>query len=80
MNKTRHDGDCSIYASLDNLGMPEAGICTCGFGHEKLRENGSPEHMYSRELAKELEGECFNRVGGDEMLKLMEQGGWIVKK
>lgn len=46
----KHDGDCSIYASLDNIGVPEAGICTCGSGHKHLRKTGGSEHLYSREL------------------------------
>ena len=52
--KTRHDGDCSIYASLSNISMPEAGICTCGFAHqEKIKGDGS-EDMYSRELEEKM--------------------------
>lgn len=52
MTKTRHDGDCTIYASLDNIGMPEAGICTCGYGHQKNRQDGHQDEMYSQELKK----------------------------
>ena len=36
--KTQHDSDCSIYATLDNIGMPEAGICTCGYGLKQMRK------------------------------------------
>jgi len=62
--KTRHDGDCTIYASLVNEDMPEAGICTCGFGHErKYSANiniGDPELidlMYSKELQEKLKAD-----------------------
>ena len=36
-----HAGDCSIYASLCN-NVPEAGICTCGYGYE-YQEAGLPQ-------------------------------------
>jgi len=52
--KTGHDGDCSIYASLDNSDMPEAGICTCGYGRERLRR-GDYSEIYSRELSAKLQ-------------------------
>ena len=49
--KTKHDGDCSIYAALDNIGMPEAGICTCGYGHQyKYSNDGDDKEMYSDKL------------------------------
>jgi len=48
--KTKHDGDCTIYASLDNEN-PEDGICTCGYGHQR---RGDESEMYSRELQEEL--------------------------
>ncbi len=51
--KTRHDGDCSIYASLDN-NIPEAGICTCGYGHQLMGQEDYSQ-MYSEELRKKLE-------------------------
>jgi hypothetical protein len=53
--KTDHDGDCSIYASLSNYGMPEAGICTCGYGHQKNRQDGLMGDMYSKDLINKLE-------------------------
>jgi len=49
--KTRHDGDCSIYACLENIDMPEAGICTCGYGHQQ-KYKGDGSKMYSKELLK----------------------------
>lgn len=52
--KTQHDGDCSIYASLSNIGMVEAGICTCGYGHAKNRQDAKFDAMYSGELEKKL--------------------------
>ena len=51
--KTNHAGDCAIHSPLQN-GMPKAGICTCGYGLEYLRE-GNHSEMYSDELKKKLE-------------------------
>ena len=51
--KTRHDGDCSVYASLGNYDMPEAGICTCGYAHEQQFQ-GNHNEMYSEELLAKL--------------------------
>ncbi len=45
--RTRHDGDCTIYASLVN-DCPEAGVCTCGYGYECVRR-GDRSEMYSDE-------------------------------
>jgi len=68
--KTRHDGDCSIYASLDNS-IPEAGICTCGYGHQ-MKRKGINTIMYSRELLKKLEDE--NKAPQSELIKkIMEE-------
>jgi len=54
--KTRHDGDCTIYAVLENIGMPEAGICTCGYGHQYRREHdGDDSELYSKQLLERLE-------------------------
>ncbi len=53
--KTRHDGDCDIYASLDNIGKPEAGICTCGYGSQVRFETGDDLEMYSEERLSKLE-------------------------
>ncbi len=80
MTKTRHDGDCSIYASLDNYGVPEAGICTCGYGHQELWRTGNPSKLYSDELMKKLEDENPNPLSLDEVLGIMEKGGWRRKK
>lgn len=44
-----HSGDCTIYASLSNVEMPEAGVCVCGYGLQCLR-NGDSTHMYSKEF------------------------------
>ncbi len=53
----KHTGDCSIYASLCN-NVPEAGICTCGYGHEyQWKNNGDISELYSKELIKKLEKE-----------------------
>jgi len=53
MTKTRHDGDCTIYASLCNENMLEAGICTCGYGREQVQRCKYGE-MYSKELQERL--------------------------
>ena len=53
--KTKHDGDCSIYACLENSNL-EDGICTCGYGHQLMRGCNYSE-MYSKELQEKLEGE-----------------------
>lgn len=60
MVKTNHDGDCSIYACLDN-GNPDDGICTCGYGHEQRRECNC-NAMYSKELQDKL-GWVTDRAG-----------------
>lgn len=73
--KTQHDGDCSIYASLDNVGVPEAGICTCGYGHQLMR-TGDYSQVYSGELLKKLEAENKGKtIGLEEFAKMMENGG-----
>lgn len=46
-DRTRHDGDCTIYASLNN-GRPYDGICTCGFGWQQIRK-GDYSQIYSKE-------------------------------
>ncbi|MBS3077328.1 hypothetical protein J4233_03580 [Candidatus Pacearchaeota archaeon] len=54
MKKTRHDGDCSIYAAIRN-NIPETGICTCGYGLQYLRQtSGDNSEMYSKELNEKL--------------------------
>ncbi len=50
--RTRHYGDCPIYASLSN-DLPECGICCCGYGWE-LVGKGDWSEMYSKELEKEM--------------------------
>ena len=54
IDATKHIGDCSIYASLDNIGCPEAGICTCGAGHHHQQETGDDRHLYSPERREAL--------------------------
>lgn len=53
MSRIQHDGDCTIYSSLHN-GNPESGICTCGYGLERIR-NGDWSQIYSEELQTKLE-------------------------
>ena len=50
MHKHRHTGDCTIYASLCNIGTPEAGICTCGYGAHIRFKEASEREMYSKEF------------------------------
>lgn len=52
--KTRHDGDCSIYAASDNKELPESGICTCGYGHWLRGEASDDSKMYSGRLLEKL--------------------------
>ena len=42
--RTRHDGDCTIYAAMH--GRPYDGVCTCGYGWQRVRKNDYSE-MYS---------------------------------
>ena len=51
--KTKHDGDCSFYATLTE-GVPEAGICTCGYAHQ-LKCGGDCSEMYSKELIAKIQ-------------------------
>lgn len=53
--KTRHDGDCTIYASLVN-GNPNDGICTCGYAHDCAAGDADvyQQHMYSEERVKAI--------------------------
>lgn len=46
--RERHDGDCTIYALLENHN-PTDGICTCGYGWECVRKSGYRSEMYSHE-------------------------------
>ncbi len=46
--KTKHDGDCTIYAALMNE-RPEDGICTCGFGQQQIWKGRDYKQMYSKE-------------------------------
>ncbi len=50
--KEGHDGDCTIYSALRNNRV-EDGICTCGYGLQRLRES-DPSEMYSEELQQKL--------------------------
>jgi hypothetical protein len=59
--KSRHDGDCTIYMSLCNEGRPEAGICTCGYGQHRWKDSGDMSEMYSKELKRKLSKENKKR-------------------
>lgn len=74
--KTRHDGDCSIYASLSNVGMQEAGVCTCGYGHQLIGK-GDYSQMYSEELLKKLEEKNEGReISLERAIRIMKERGW----
>lgn len=45
--KTKHDGDCTIYASIKN-NCPTDGICTCGYAHEQ-KILGNKDAIFSNE-------------------------------
>ena len=55
--KTRHDCDCTIYASMSRglsvgaLCFPTAGICTCGYGWQFVWTLNWSQ-MYSEERMK----------------------------
>ena len=52
---TKHSSDCTIYGKLSDS-SPEYGICICGAGYERWRENGgNTSELYSNELMKKLE-------------------------
>ncbi|MBS3091988.1 hypothetical protein J4466_01070 [Candidatus Pacearchaeota archaeon] len=53
MQKTQHDGDCTIYSVLANH-LPRDGICICGYGLELLREKVDVSELYSKELQSKL--------------------------
>jgi len=51
--RTRHDGDCTIYASLIN-GNPTDGICVCGYGWQCVYRDGDWSNMFSKERLEEI--------------------------
>ena len=53
VERRRHDGDCTFYASVDN-GLPTDGICTCGYGLFLFRRNGDDSELTSKELDSTL--------------------------
>lgn len=59
----RHDGDCCIFAALDN-GNAYDGICTCGAGMRHLRETGDDSCLLSqaRHLAAQGDGRAMNKA------------------
>lgn len=52
IDQTKHDGDCTIYASLVNE-RPTDGICTCGYGLEQKRKSDYSQ-MYSEERLADM--------------------------
>jgi len=47
--RTRHSGDCSIFACREGSDELEQGICCCGFGHQR-QWDGDHSEMYSKEV------------------------------
>jgi len=77
---TKHDGDCTIYASLVN-GSPECGICTCGSGWKEVRK-GNWDHMYSDELEEKMKQERIDicreeRKCDDNGFDKLTKGTWL---
>ena len=63
MKKTKHDSDCTIYADLKKIDLPEAGICTCGYGRQFIKQNGGDgSEMYSKQLLSKLENKVEKGV------------------
>lgn len=78
MNKTKHDGDCSIY--MDNVD-----ICTCGFFHDLIPQEDNPEydkifeqncdalHKHEQVLCnmqnKKYSKDCLPKVGDTKIVK-----------
>ena len=61
--KTKHDRDCTIYVDLKKVDLPEAGICTCGYGRQFIKQNdGDGSEMYSRQFLNELESKIDKDV------------------
>ena len=47
--KKGHDKECTIYLDYKD-GMPENGVCTCGYGLQVKREREICNEMYSPRL------------------------------
>jgi len=69
--RTRHYGDCPIYASVASNFSPEVGICCCGYGWY-LVGKGDWSEMYSKELLEKLETPNKETL---EALEELEKGG-----
>ena len=54
--RTKHDGDCSIYACREGMGDDalEHGICTCGYAHQCMWD-GDFTKLYSQELEDKMQ-------------------------
>ena len=52
-NNMTHENQCSIYLSQSHI-IPEAGICTCGYGLTVLQNRGSYQEMYSQKRKLEI--------------------------
>ena len=53
MRKTKHDADCGFFSALDN-GTPDCGVCTCGLGLQRLREDAGVDDLYSEERIRSI--------------------------
>ncbi len=58
--RTKHSGDCSIYACREGTDKLEQGICCCGYGHQ-LTWDGDQSEMYSQELLTMMEFRNMNQ-------------------
>jgi hypothetical protein len=65
--KTRHDADCTIYATLEGTDDPRAGMCTCGYAHdlEWEDEERAEREKYSREKWEEIHNELREDASGE---------------
>jgi hypothetical protein len=54
-----HSGDCTIYAAMENRNSTD-GICTCGYGLQRLRE-GDCSELLSKERHKPEQKDLYAR-------------------
>ena len=73
--KTKHDGDCKIYAALENPDNCLNGVCICGYGKQILKKQESYREMCSQELLDELraKGTCIEDYLKRNGAKLAEE-------
>jgi len=62
--RTRHDGDCTFYAAMENCQITD-GICTCGYAHYWKPSIGAEQWykmMYSEQRLQIMEADYQKRV------------------